>query len=87
MQGSGITIHTSFDTIVSLLLHSCYNDCYINTNRQTINLWCLSRMNQRCDSRPKGDSGSSQATHKATRKFHANDKTTETAVLKHHAII
>ena len=53
MQGSGITIHTSFDTlpsqittlflcltilksfdtIVSLLLHCCYNDYYINTNR------------------------------------------------------
>ena len=49
----------------------CHHDCYINTNRQTINLWCLSRMNQRCDSRPMGDSSSSQATHKATRKFHA----------------
>lgn len=41
MQGSGITIHTSFDTIVSLLLHGCYNDDYINTNRQTINLRCF----------------------------------------------
>ena len=54
MQGSGITIHMSFETIVSLLLHCCYHDCYINTNRQTINLWYLSRMAQRCDSRPTG---------------------------------
>lgn len=36
---------------------------------------------------PMGDNGPKAQTHKATRKFHANDKTTETVVLKHHAII
>lgn len=99
MQGSGITILKSFDTIMSLLLHCCYHGCYINTNRQTINLWCLqiadppktsrvcSSLNLSKRSDPMGDNGLKASTHKATRKFHANDKTTETAVLKHHAII
>jgi hypothetical protein len=36
---------------------------------------------------PMGDNGLKDSTHKAARKFHANDNTTETAVLKHHAII
>ena len=71
MQGSGITIHTSFDTIVSLLLHGCYNDYYINTNRQTINLSCLLLNESEQSQRPKGDSGPKAQTHKATRKFHA----------------
>lgn len=43
----------------------------MQTDRQSIYLWCLSQMAQQCDSRPMGDSDPKAQTHKATRKFHA----------------
>lgn len=46
-----------------------------------------SSMNLNSRNGPKGDSGPKASTHKAARKFHANGKSTETVVEKHHAII